>query len=95
MVEPLFVIVWLFFGLLLIANIVLVIWGLVDAIKVPDDSMYRAGTKLIWVLVILLAGFVGAIVYFAVGRPSSETRTVGPLRATDPHLPPPPPGAFS
>ncbi len=95
MVEPLFVIVWLFFGLLLIANIVLVIWGLVDAIKVPDDSMYRAGTKLIWVLVILLAGFVGAIVYFAVGWPSPETRTVGLLRATDPHLPPPPPGAFS
>jgi hypothetical protein len=37
-----------------IANIVLVIWALVDAIRVPDDSMYRAGTKLIWILVIIL-----------------------------------------
>jgi hypothetical protein len=89
MIESLFVIFWLFF----IANIVLVIWGLVDAIKVPDDSMYKAGNKLIWVLVILLAGFVGAIVYFAVGRPSSKTRAVGPVAAMDPRLPPPPPGA--
>jgi uncharacterized membrane protein len=32
---------WLFF----IANLVLVIWALVDAIRVPDDSMYRAGTS--------------------------------------------------
>jgi Phospholipase_D-nuclease N-terminal len=95
MVEPLFVILWLFLGLFFIANIVLVIWGLVDAIKVPDDSMYKAGNKLIWVLVILLAGFVGATVYFAVGRPSSETRAVGPLAAAGPPVPPPPPGALS
>ena len=58
------------FFVFFIANIVLVIWALVDAIRVPDDSMYRAGNKLIWILVILLAGFIGAIVYFFVGRPS-------------------------
>ena len=88
MIESLFVIFWLFF----IANIVLVIWALVDAIKVPDDSLYKAGNKLIWVLVILLGGFVGSIIYFAVGRPS-HGRAVGPLPASD--LPPPPPGALS
>lgn len=88
MIESFFVIFWLFF----IANIVLVIWGLVDAIKVPDDRMYKAGNKLIWVLVILLGGFVGAIVYFAVGRPSHD-RTVGSLPGSE--LPPPPPGALS
>jgi hypothetical protein len=33
------------FFLFLIANIVLVIWALVDAIKVPDDSMFKAGTE--------------------------------------------------
>ena len=89
MIESLSVIFWLFF----IANLVLVIWALIDAIKVPDDSMYKAGNKLIWVLVILLGGFVGAIVYFAVGRPSSQDRTVGSVPAGD--LPPPPPGALS
>jgi hypothetical protein len=46
------------------------IWTLVDAIRVPDDAHYRAGTKLIWVLVIVLTGFIGAAVYLAVGRPA-------------------------
>jgi hypothetical protein len=57
------------FMLFLVANIVLVIWALVDAIKVPDDSMYQAGGKLVWVLVILFGGFVGAIIYLVIGRP--------------------------
>jgi hypothetical protein len=45
-------------------------WALVDAIRVPDDADYRAGTKLVWVLVIVLTGFIGAAVYLAVGRPA-------------------------
>lgn len=64
--EALFGIFFLFF----IANFVLVVWALIDAIKVPHDSVFKAGTKLIWLLVILFAGFVGAIIYFAVGRPA-------------------------
>ncbi|MFN3650501.1 MAG: PLDc N-terminal domain-containing protein [Armatimonadota bacterium] len=51
-------------------NLGLVLFALVDAIRVPSDSDYRAGNKLIWVLVILLGGCVGAIVYLAVGRPA-------------------------
>jgi hypothetical protein len=83
-----------FFWILALANIVLVIWALVDAIRVPDDSMYRAGSKLIWVLVILLAGFIGAIVYFAAGRPVGPGASGGrPARAPD-ELPPPPPGSI-
>lgn len=45
------------------------IWALVDAIRVPSDQDYRAGTKVIWVLVILFMHCVGALIYFAVGRP--------------------------
>lgn len=45
------------------------VWALIDAVQVPDDSMYRSGTKLIWVLIIVLANVVGAVVYLAVGRP--------------------------
>ena len=48
------------------------IWALVHAIKVPDEAMYRAGNKLVWVLVIVLTGALGAIIYFLVGRPSSK-----------------------
>jgi hypothetical protein len=34
------------------------IWALMDVVKVPDDSMFEAGNKLIWVLVIVLAGAI-------------------------------------
>lgn len=60
------------FGIIWLVGLVLVIWALVDAIRVPDDSMYRAGNKVIWVIVILLLGFIGAIIYFLVGRPSGD-----------------------
>jgi hypothetical protein len=58
-----------------IANIVLVIWALVDAIRVPDDSMYRAGNKLIWILVILLGGSSArSSTSSSVGRPPARVR---------------------
>lgn len=53
--------------ILVLTLVVLWIWALVDAIRVPDD---RAGTKLIWVLVIALTGLIGAGLYVAVGRPT-------------------------
>jgi len=56
--------------LVVLALAALWIWALVDAIRVPDDGDYRAGTKLVWVLVIVLTGFIGAAVYLAVGRPA-------------------------
>jgi hypothetical protein len=56
--------------LVVLALMALWIWALVDAIRVPDDADYRAGTKLVWVLVIVLTGFIGAAVYLAVGRPA-------------------------
>jgi hypothetical protein len=62
------------------------IWAIVDVVKVPDDSMFRAGNKLIWVLVVVLTHVIGAIIYFAVGRPE-------PGRGSGPGAPlPPPPG---
>jgi Phospholipase_D-nuclease N-terminal len=79
---------WLFvggFGLLWIGGIALWIFALVDCIRVTDDSMYRSGTKLAWVLVIALTQVIGAIIYLVVGRPAAGTRppAVG--------MPPPPP----
>jgi hypothetical protein len=72
-----------------VANIVLVIWALVDAIRVPEDSMYQAGSKLVWVLVILFGGFIGATIYLVIGRPKSGSRAV---HQWDGQFPPPPPG---
>lgn len=87
MIEGFFVVFLLFF----VANLVLVIWALIDAIRVPDDSMFKAGSKLVWVIVIVFTGFIGAIVYLAVGRPSPRTRAATPLSSVDPTQPPPPP----
>ena len=87
--ELFFLTIWLFF----IANVVLVVWALVDAIRVPDESMYRAGNKLIWVLVILFAGFIGAIVYLTMGRPAG-TGGSRPGSSLSDQLPPPPPGSL-
>ena len=79
------------FGVFWVAGMVLWIWALVDVLRVPDDSLFRSGDKLIWVLVIVLTNFIGAIVYLAIGRPQDGPR----LRsAADPRsLPPPPPPA--
>jgi uncharacterized integral membrane protein len=58
-----------------VVAILLLVYALVDAIRVPDDSMYRAGNKLIWVLVIvLLPVFVGPLIYLFVGAPQTERR---------------------
>ena len=58
-------------GILIIAIVLAAvafwIWALVDAVRAPEGS-YRTGTKLIWVLVIAITQFVGAVVYYLVGR---------------------------
>ncbi len=55
-----------------ILAIVMLIYALVDAIRVPDDSMYRTGSKLIWVLVILFAQpLIGPIIYLVMGSPQT------------------------
>ncbi len=56
-----------------IAMIGLFVYALVDALRVPDDSMYQTGNKLIWVLVIVLVPvFIGPVVYLVVGKPIRE-----------------------
>jgi hypothetical protein len=81
------------FVILGIAAFVFWVWAIVDVVKVPDDSMFRSGNKLIWVLVIVLTGVLGAVIYLVVGRPSSGSRPGGPLPGAGPNeIPPPPPG---
>lgn len=75
---------WITLGLVALF-LALWIWALVDGIRVPDDSMCRTGNKLVWVLVIAVTGIVGALIYMAIGRPSSTTAPPSAPR------PPPPP----
>jgi hypothetical protein len=76
----------LFFVLIALAGTILWIWALVDAVRVPDDSMFRTGIRLIWVLVIVFGHLIGAILYLAMGRPAAG-------RAGSSAVPPPPPPA--
>jgi hypothetical protein len=57
------------FLMVLLGFIVFWVWSLVDAIRVADDSAFRAGTKTIWVIVIAVTGLIGSIVYMVMGRP--------------------------
>lgn len=42
------------------------LWMLIDCLKRPDDKFATGGNyaKLIWILVIVFTGFVGALIYF-------------------------------
>jgi hypothetical protein len=58
-------------ALIAIGAFVFWIWALIDAIRVPDDSLFRAGNKLLWVIVLVFLHVIGAIIYVAVGRPAA------------------------
>lgn len=48
------------------------LWALISVIRMPNDVYFRAGTKIIWVLVIVFLGGIGAVIYYFVGRPSED-----------------------
>lgn len=53
---------------LFIALLVVWIWALVDVIITPNGT-FRRGDRTIWLLVVLFAGTIGALIYVGVGRP--------------------------
>ena len=61
----------------LVGFVMFVIWigALVDALRITDREWDRAGqSKLLWVLLIALLGVIGAILYFAMARPTLRRR---------------------
>lgn len=50
---------------LLLIQVGLIVWALVDLTK---RDRVRGGSKLVWVLVIVLIEFIGPILYLAWGR---------------------------
>jgi hypothetical protein len=59
----------LFAAVIGLAGLAVWLYALVDVIRTPDGQ-YRAGNQLIWILVILFANLIGAIIYLVMGRPS-------------------------
>ena len=82
----------LFFLVFVVGGLAVLIYALVDAIRMPSDADFKAGTLLVWILVIRVAQVIGAIIYLVVGRPqggATEARAHPRPPAT---IPPPPAG---
>ncbi len=60
-------------GLLGILATIFWLWMLIDAIL---SSRYRGVEKLIWVLVVLFLHFIGALIYFFIGRGGARSGPV-------------------
>jgi peptidoglycan/LPS O-acetylase OafA/YrhL len=72
---------------LLVVPLVLLVWALVDLVRRPEVEWTMAGQdRMVWVLIVVLVGLIGPILYLLVGRTRlNEAR----LRLAGP--PPPPP----
>jgi uncharacterized membrane-anchored protein len=60
------------FAVLALASFAFWIWMLIDAIKnLPSEG----NTKLIWILVLVFTGVIGALIYYFVQRPKNPPKT--------------------
>ena len=66
---------------LVVIEVGLWIWALVDLVR---RDRFRGGSKLLWVLIIILFGVVGPIVYLAWGRNAEPPQDPGRGDVTDP-----------
>ena len=54
----------------IVAALVLFIWGLIDCLRYPDQAWDAVGQqKIVWILVIVLVGCLGPLLYFFIPRP--------------------------
>jgi hypothetical protein len=58
----------LIFLALFLGILALWIWVLVDCIK--NEPVERGNDRIVWILVILLAGIIGAMLYLGIRRPT-------------------------
>ncbi|MEP6758029.1 MAG: PLDc N-terminal domain-containing protein [Actinomycetota bacterium] len=78
----------------IVGSIALFVYALVDAIRMPNAASFKTGTQLVWILVILLAQGIGAIIYLIVGRPPGGATQARDNVQSIPGAPPPPAGAL-
>lgn len=64
------------FGILAVAGFALWIWALVNSLSKPDAVWEAAGqNKIVWLLVIIFLGFIGAILYALIAKPQLDQHT--------------------
>jgi hypothetical protein len=84
---------FLFFLVFVVGGIALLVYALVDVVRMPSDADFKTGTQIVWVLVILLAQGIGAIIYLIVGRPPGGATAAREHPKLPSPVPPPPTGA--
>lgn len=68
-------------GVLVVAQLSFEILALVDMLRRPADQLALGGRKWLWAIIILFVNWLGAILYFAVGRkaaPAFESAFTAP-----------------
>jgi hypothetical protein len=55
-------------GLLVVIQLTVEVWALVDMLRRPSDQLTLGGRKWLWAIIIVFINFIGAIIYFAAGR---------------------------
>lgn len=53
---------------ILLASMVLWVWAFADVVRAPGDFVFKAGSKVLWAIVVGLGGPMGAFIYMLVGR---------------------------
>jgi hypothetical protein len=85
----------LFFLVFVVGGIALFIYALVDVIRMPSDADFKAGTQIVWILVVLLAQGIGAIIHLTVGRPPGGATAAREHPRPPRDIPAPPSGAIA
>lgn len=85
----------LFFLVFVVGGIALFVYALVDVIRMPSDADFKAGTQIVWILVVLLAQGIGAIIYLIVGRPPGGATAAREHPSPPRDFPAPPSGAIA
>jgi hypothetical protein len=67
-------------GVLLVIQLALMIWSLIDWVKRPDELV--RGNKILWLIVIVLGEIIGSVVYLTVGRLPAKVAHVSAERDT-------------
>jgi hypothetical protein len=71
-------------GILAVAQLAFEVWALVDMLKRPSDQLALGGRKWLWAIIILFVNWLGAILYFAIGRkPAAATVAAPPMPSAD------------
>jgi hypothetical protein len=69
-------------GLLIIVELILMVWAILDIVQRPAVLW---GQKWIWIVIVILFGIIGPIIYFAIGReqPPVAEKEADQTAATD------------